>query len=88
MAAYFGNISPYNNADKITKPLFIIQGGNDPRVPRTESVRMAEKVESNGTKVWYLEAKDEGHGFRKKNNIDFQRNATILFMKNYLLDGL
>ena len=88
MAAFFEKIAPFNNADKIKKPLFIIQGGNDPRVPRTESVQMADKVRSNGTTVWYLEAKDEGHGFRKKNNVDFQRNATILFMKNYLLDGL
>ena len=88
MAAYFEKIAPINNAGKITKPLFIVQGGNDPRVPRTESVQMADKVRRNGTKVWYLEAKDEGHGFRKKNNIDFQRNATVLFMRNYLLDGM
>jgi dipeptidyl aminopeptidase/acylaminoacyl peptidase len=88
MAAFFEKIAPFNNADKIKKPLFIIQGGNDPRVPRTESVQMAEKVRSNGTTVWYLEAKDEGHGFKKKNNLDFQRYATVLFMKNYLLDGL
>ncbi len=88
MAAYFERIAPFNSAEKITKPLFIVQGGNDPRVPRTESVQMADKVRSNGNTVWYLEAKDEGHGFRKKNNVDFQRNATILFMRNYLLDGL
>ena len=88
MAAYFEQIAPFNQAEKITKPLFIVQGGNDPRVPRTESVQMADKVRGNGTTVWYLEAKDEGHGFRKKNNVDFQRNATILFMKNYLLDGM
>jgi len=88
MAAYFEQIAPFNHAEKITKPLFIVQGGNDPRVPRTESVQMADKVRGNGTTVWYLEAKDEGHGFRKKNNVDFQRNATILFMKNYLLDGM
>ncbi|HSU50920.1 MAG TPA: S9 family peptidase [Segetibacter sp.] len=88
MAAYFEQIAPINHAEKITKPLFIVQGGNDPRVPRTESVQMADKVRGNGTTVWYLEAKDEGHGFRKKNNVDFQRNATILFMKNYLLDGM
>jgi dipeptidyl aminopeptidase/acylaminoacyl peptidase len=88
MAAYFEKIAPYNNSDKIKKPLFIVQGGNDPRVPRTESVQMADKLRAAGTTVWYLEAKDEGHGFRKKNNVDFQRNATVLFMKNYLLDGL
>ena len=88
MAEYFEKIAPLNNAEKITKPLFIIQGGNDPRVPRSESVQMAEKVRANEIPVWYLEAKDEGHGFHKKNNIDFQRNATVLFMKQYLLDGM
>ena len=88
MAAFFEKIAPYNNAGQITKPIFIIQGGNDPRVPRTESVQMADKVRSNGGTVWYLEAKDEGHGFRKKNNQDYQRYATILFMQKYLLDGL
>ncbi|MEO6488873.1 MAG: alpha/beta fold hydrolase [Ferruginibacter sp.] len=88
MSAFFEKIAPLNNAGKITKPLFIVQGGNDPRVPRTEASQMAEKVKANGGIVWYLEAKDEGHGFRKKNNADFQRFATILFMQKYLLDGM
>ena len=68
--------------------MFIVQGGNDPRVPRTEAVQMADKIKANGGIVWYLEAKDEGHGFRKKSNADFQRLATILFMQKYLLDGM
>ena len=85
MYAFFEKIAPLNNAGSIKKPLFIVQGGNDPRVPRTEAIQMAEKVRSNGGVVWYLEAKDEGHGFRKKNNADFQRFATILFMQKYLL---
>jgi dipeptidyl aminopeptidase/acylaminoacyl peptidase len=87
IAEFFEKIAPLNNAQKISKPLFIVQGGNDPRVPRTEAVQMAEKVRKNGGTVWYLEAKDEGHGFSKKNNADFQRYATILFIKNYLLDN-
>jgi dipeptidyl aminopeptidase/acylaminoacyl peptidase len=49
---------------------------------------MVDKVKANGGNVWYLEAKDEGHGFRKKNNIDFQRYATVLFIEKYLLDGM
>jgi dipeptidyl aminopeptidase/acylaminoacyl peptidase len=85
MAAFFEKIAPLNNAAKITKPLFIVQGGNDPRVPRTEAVQMAQKVKSNGGTVWYLEAKDEGHGFRKKNNTDYLLYATVLFVNNYLL---
>jgi dipeptidyl aminopeptidase/acylaminoacyl peptidase len=86
MAEFFEKIAPLNNAQKITKPLFIVQGGNDPRVPRTEAIQMAEKVRNNGGTVWYLEAKDEGHGFAKKNNADFQRYATNLFIKKFLLD--
>jgi dipeptidyl aminopeptidase/acylaminoacyl peptidase len=85
MYAYFEKIAPLNNATKIKKPLFIVQGGNDPRVPRTEAIQMADKMRSTGNQVWYLEAKDEGHGFRKKNNIDFLRYSTILFMQKYLL---
>jgi dipeptidyl aminopeptidase/acylaminoacyl peptidase len=88
IAAFFEKIAPLNNAHKIKKPMFIVQGGNDPRVPRTEAEQMAEKIRSNGGVVWYLEAKDEGHGFSKKNNQDFQRWATILFMQRYLLDGV
>jgi dipeptidyl aminopeptidase/acylaminoacyl peptidase len=88
MSAFFEKIAPLNNAGKIKKPMFIVQGGNDPRVPRTEAVQMADKIKANGGIVWYLEAKDEGHGFRKKTNADFQRLATILFMQKYLLDGM
>jgi dipeptidyl aminopeptidase/acylaminoacyl peptidase len=87
MAAFFEKIAPLNNAGKITKPLFIVQGGNDPRVPRTEAVQMAQKVRSNGGTVWYLEAKDEGHGFRKKNNTDYLLYASALFVNNYLLSN-
>jgi dipeptidyl aminopeptidase/acylaminoacyl peptidase len=85
MAAFFEKIAPLNNAAKITKPLFIVQGGNDPRVPRTEAIQMADKVRGNKSVVWYLEAKDEGHGFRKKNNVDFYLYASVFFAKKYLL---
>jgi dipeptidyl aminopeptidase/acylaminoacyl peptidase len=78
-------ISPLTHADKITKPLFIVQGANDPRVPKRESIQMADTIRKNGGTVWYLEGKDEGHGFRKKANADYQFYATILFVKKYLL---
>jgi len=66
--------------------LFIVQGGNDPRVPSTESIQMKEKIKQNGGTVWFLMAKDEGHGFRKKNNVDFQFYATIEFIQQFLLN--
>ncbi|MEZ5414935.1 MAG: prolyl oligopeptidase family serine peptidase [Opitutaceae bacterium] len=85
MHAHLLRISPTARAAEITKPLFIVQGANDPRVPRTEAVQMVETVRKNGSPVWYLEAKDEGHGFRKKANGDYQFYATVLFIRENLL---
>lgn len=85
MNQFLEKISPLNNTDKIKKPMFIIQGTNDPRVPVTEAIQMRDKLKSQGNTVWYLEAKNEGHGFRKKENVDFQRLAVIRFMQEYLL---
>jgi dipeptidyl aminopeptidase/acylaminoacyl peptidase len=87
MREFFERTAPLNNAGKIAKPLFVVQGGNDPRVPRSEAEQMVERVAKNGTPVWYLMARDEGHGFRKKENVDFQFYATILFVQNHLLGG-
>jgi dipeptidyl aminopeptidase/acylaminoacyl peptidase len=85
MRAYLESIAPMNKAKNITKPLFVVAGTNDPRVPVTESRQMVSTVRQNGTPVWYLEAKDEGHGFGKKRNQDFQFYATVMFIKEYLL---
>ncbi|MBV9625220.1 MAG: S9 family peptidase [Acidobacteria bacterium] len=82
---FLERIAPYNHAKQITKPLFVIAGQNDPRVPASESQQMVEIVRQNGTPVWWLLAKDEGHGFRKKKNADYQFYATVLFVKKYLL---
>ncbi|HEY7026581.1 MAG TPA: S9 family peptidase [Gemmatimonadales bacterium] len=85
MAAFFEATAPLNNARNITKPLFVVQGGNDPRVPHTEAEQMVARVKQNGSPVWYLMANDEGHGFRKKNNVDFQFYATVTFVRQFLL---
>jgi dipeptidyl aminopeptidase/acylaminoacyl peptidase len=85
MSAFFERIAPLNNAEKIKHPLFVVQGGNDPRVPATEAAQMVDRVKQNSTPVWYLMAKDEGHGFAKKGNVDFQFYATILFVREHLL---
>ena len=86
MRAFLEKISPANSADKIKKPLFVVQGKNDPRVPLSESEQMVKNIRDRGGKVWYLMAKDEGHGFQKKKNADFQFLATIQFFKENLLD--
>ncbi len=85
MAAYLEKISPLTNVKKITKPLFVVQGKNDPRVPVTESEQMVKAIRENGGTVWYLMAQDEGHGFSKKKNADFQFLSTILFFRENLL---
>ena len=85
MAAFFERIAPLNNAAKISRPLFVVQGGNDPRVPYTEAEQMVARVKQNGNPVWYLKAKDEGHGFRKKNNVDYQFYSTVEFVRRFLL---
>jgi dipeptidyl aminopeptidase/acylaminoacyl peptidase len=87
MRAFMDSTAPVNNAAKITKPLFVVQGANDPRVPRSEAEQMVAIVKRNGTPVWYLVGLDEGHGFRKKVNADFQFYATTEFVRRYLLGG-
>ena len=87
IAAFFEKTAPLNNSGKISKPLFVVQGGNDPRVPLSEAEQMVTKVKSNKSPVWYLMANDEGHGFRKKNNADYQFYSTVLFVQQYLLGG-
>ncbi|MBI5800819.1 MAG: S9 family peptidase [Verrucomicrobia bacterium] len=86
MKEFLERISPANQAARIKKPLFVVQGKNDPRVPFTESEQMVKAIRDAGGKVWYLMAKDEGHGFAKKRNADIQFLATILFYKEHLLN--
>ena len=84
--AFFERIAPANQTDSITKPLFVVQGANDPRVPRSESEQMVSRVKRHGTPVWYMLARDEGHGFRKKPNVDYLFYSTVAFVRRYLLD--
>ncbi len=85
MREFFERIAPVNHAGAIRKPLFVVQGANDPRVPRTESEQMVATVKQNGAPVWYLLGKDEGHGFAKKDNTDYLFLATIEFVRRFLL---
>ncbi len=85
MRSFLEQISPLTNADKIRKPLFVIHGKNDPRVPLNEAEQIVKTVSKNGTPVWYLMAKDEGHGFSKKRNVDYEFYATVMFVQEFLL---
>ncbi|HXG34432.1 MAG TPA: prolyl oligopeptidase family serine peptidase [Bryobacteraceae bacterium] len=85
MREFLLRISPLTNAHKIRRPMFIVQGKNDPRVPASESEQMVAAIRNNGVPVWYLLAEDEGHGFAKKKNRDVQLAATVLFVEQHLL---
>lgn len=85
MREFLLKISPLNNASNIKKPLFVVHGQNDPRVPLNEAEQIVATVKNNQVPVWYLMAKDEGHGFSKKKNIDYQFYATVMFIKEFLL---
>jgi dipeptidyl aminopeptidase/acylaminoacyl peptidase len=85
MLEFMERTAPLNNARKITRPLFVIQGANDPRVPKSEAIQMVDTLKKQNTPVWFLMANDEGHGFAKKKNADFQFYATIQFVREFLL---
>ena len=85
MAEHLQKISPMTNVKQITKPLFVVQGLNDPRVPVTEAEQMVKAIRGQGGTVWYLMAKDEGHGFAKKRNSDFMFFSIIQFLQENLI---
>jgi dipeptidyl aminopeptidase/acylaminoacyl peptidase len=80
MRSYLTRISPLNNSAQIRRPLLVVQGLNDPRVPATESQQMVYRIRSKGGEVWYLAAKDEGHGFRRKANQDAYLLTAAMFL--------
>ncbi len=82
MRTFLTAISPLTNAQKIKKPLFVVHGTNDPRVPFFEAQQIVEKVRANGTSVWTLYADNEGHGFAKRANADFLFYAQTLFFND------
>jgi len=85
MREFLNKIAPLSNVQKIKVPLLVVQGKNDSLVPPSESEQLVRAVRKNGTPVWYLMATDEGHGFIRKKNRDFQFYSAVLFVKEYLL---
>jgi dipeptidyl aminopeptidase/acylaminoacyl peptidase len=85
MREFLLSISPLTHVDRIRAPLFVIQGANDPRVPRSEAEQILKAVRANGREAWYMLAADEGHGFRKKANRDRMNEAVIQFLDQHLL---
>ena len=85
MAEYLTKISPVTNAKKISKPLLVVQGRNDPRVPWTEAEQIVAKARENKSPVWYLLAENEGHGFVRKENADYLFYTMVMFLQETLL---
>jgi dipeptidyl aminopeptidase/acylaminoacyl peptidase len=81
MRVFLDRISPLTNARRIKKPLLVVAGSNDPRVPVSESEQLVWSVRAAGGEVWYLLAKDEGHGFRKKANRDAYLESAASFLQ-------
>ena len=84
MRAFLQGISPLSRAAAVRKPLFIIHGRNDPRVPYGEATQMVAAVRAAGTPVWFLTAEDEGHSFSRAENRDFLFSATVAFVQQAL----
>ena len=84
MREFLEKISPNNNVEKIDVPMFVAQGENDPRVPVTESEQIVNSLREANKTVWYMNALNEGHGYRKKENRDLYQQAVILFLEQHL----
>jgi len=82
MQAVFADISPMANVSKIKKPMLVMQGANDPRVPQSESEQVVAKLRENGAETWYVLFEDEGHGFQKKHNNDLRREVETMFLQH------
>ncbi len=87
MRAFLEEISPLNNVDRIRVPIFVVQGQNDPRVPVTESDQMVAALREAGNTVWYMNAMNEGHGYRRRENRDVYQQAMMLFFRDHLING-
>jgi dipeptidyl aminopeptidase/acylaminoacyl peptidase len=77
-------ISPLFHTDKVTKPLIVLQGAQDPRVLQVESDEIVAGVRENGVPVEYILFEDEGHGFVKKENQIESYSRILKFLDNYL----
>ena len=86
MRRHLEAISPLNHVDKIRIPMFVVQGQNDPRVPVSEAVQVVAALREQGLSVWYMNALNEGHGYRKKENRDVYQQATMMFLREHLLN--
>ncbi|HLG61914.1 MAG TPA: S9 family peptidase [Ktedonosporobacter sp.] len=81
---FLERISPIRSVDRITAPLFVIHGANDPRVPVGEAEQIVSALRSRNVPVEYLRFEDEGHGLVKRNNRLVAYPAIADFLEQYL----
>jgi dipeptidyl aminopeptidase/acylaminoacyl peptidase len=81
---YLRRISPLFHADRIERPLIVLQGANDPRVLKVESDEIVEAVRKKGVPVEYVLFENEGHGFSRKESQEKAYEATLKFLDRYL----
>ena len=81
MQAVFARINPLANVSRISKPMLVMQGANDPRVPQSESDQVVAGIRRSGVEAWYVVFADEGHGFQKKPNNDLRREVETVFLR-------
>ena len=81
MREVFKRINPLANVARIKKPMLVMQGANDPRVPKSESDQVVAGIRANGVDAWYVVYSDEGHGFLKKHNNDLRREVETVFLQ-------
>ena len=84
MRAFLQQNAPLSQAERLRRPLLVVHGRQDPRVPYTEAVQIVARVRAQGTPVWYLLADNEGHGFARMENADYQFHATVLFLRQVM----
>ena len=82
---FLERIAPANNAGKMTKPLLLIVGGKDGMESVAETERIVSTLKKNRVPVWYLLAKNEGHGFSGTENYEYEFDSEILFTRRFLL---
>ena len=77
-------VSPALHVDKIVKPLFVVQGANDPRVNIDEADQIVAQLRARGVEVPYMVKYDEGHGFGKEENTLELYKAMMGFFATHL----
>ena len=85
MNKFLEGISPLNHAAEIHDPVMITAGKNDPRVPEAESDQMVKAIRANNGIIWYILGENEGHGFRRTSDQEYQFAAEAYFFQTYLL---